>query len=154
MSLDRDVDMLRGVPLFAACDVGQLRLIAFNAERRAYRDGQYLCRAGDAARGAFVIVSGTVLVMRAGAGEEVVESRLGPGAALGETAVLAAGTRPADARADGSVECLEIGRPVFRRLLEEYPDVAAALHERLRARLAGFLDELQGVRPRFGPPAG
>lgn len=149
MNLERDAGFLRNLALFSGCDDEQLRLIAFNAEHRHYRDGQHLFRQGDAARSAFVILAGTVTLARQEAAAARGEDRYGPGTVLGETAVLAAGIRPASARADGPVECLEVSRAMFLRLMEEYPDVARALHARLSARTAALLDELGAMRPRF-----
>ena len=43
-----------------------------------------------------------------------------------------------------------INRAQFRRILEEYPEAAAALHRRLAARLRKLATDATRLRPRFG----
>lgn len=147
MSLDTNVAALRDVPLFAEFGEDQLRLIAFNAVRRRFSEGQVLFRDGEAARSAFVVLSGEVEV--AGKGVPGGTGRFGPGAMLGEMALLASGRRSGEARAVSQSEALEIPRPVFHRVLEEYPELAERLRARVAARISALIDELKPVSQRF-----
>lgn len=149
MTLTQDVSLLRAVPLFAGLTAEQLRLIAFNAERRAYSNGQYLYREGEAERSAFIVAAGEVTVIRESARGTVDEGRFGIGTILGEMALLAGGKRPASARAIGDADALEISRAMFHRLLEEYPDVAARLHGMVSQRMRALMDDLARVKRRF-----
>jgi CRP-like cAMP-binding protein len=147
MSLENNVAVLRELPLFADFGEDQLRLIAFNAVRRRFSEGQHLFRDGEAARSALVVLSGDVEV--AGAGSYPKKHHVGPGAMLGEMALLASGRRSGNARAVSQSEALEIARPVFHRVLEEYPELAEQLRARIATRVAALLDDLKPVGQRF-----
>jgi CRP/FNR family transcriptional regulator, cyclic AMP receptor protein len=47
MSLTKDVEILRNVPLFANVNSAKLKLLAFTSERLAYLSGDELFREGD-----------------------------------------------------------------------------------------------------------
>ena len=47
--LDRDIDLLRPLPIFAHFDEDQLRLIAFSAERKEFESGAVVFREGELA---------------------------------------------------------------------------------------------------------
>lgn len=142
MALDKDIAQLKAVPLFGRLDPGALRLMAFAADRRAVADGGVLFRAGDAAEGGVVVVSGEVELIRAGETEP--HRVVGPGALLGERALAARTIRPVTARARGSVTALLVSRSVFTRVLEEHPADAADIRRRwaaeLHDRVAAFKD--------------
>ena len=46
-------------------------------------------------------------------------------------------------------EVIRINRPLFRRMLEEYPDVAVMVQGRIRANLAAMIDGASGMAGRF-----
>lgn len=147
MSLEDNVAALRALPLLADFGEDQLRLIAFNAQRRRFGDGAYLFRDGETARSAMLVLAGTVVLEGSRRAGET--GRFGSGALLGEMALLAAVRRSGDARSQGESEVLEVPRPVFHRVLEEYPELAAHIRSRLAERVAAFLDDLKPVGARF-----
>ena len=57
--------------------------------------------------------------------------------------------RPATARAETEVDLLRIGRPLFRRLLEEYPRFTAGLEARLRDRFLQMTRQIAQMEGRF-----
>jgi CRP-like cAMP-binding protein len=44
---------------------------------------------------------------------------------------------------------LRLHRKMFRRMLEEYPDLAAQLHERIAADLQALVKRIEALAPRF-----
>ena len=149
MALDDDIRILSGVGLFSELAAEELRLLAFGAESVRFGAGQEIYREGVAADCAYVVASGRVVLYRAVEGEAVAVSRLGPGAILGELALIAETSRLTYAAAETDAELIRLGRTLFRRILEEYPDAAAALHGRMTAELQAFLERIERLAPKF-----
>ncbi len=53
------------------------------------------------------------------------------------------------ARVEEDAEVMRINRKLFRRILEEYPEVALMLHDRISADLFRMLDRIGQLSPRF-----
>ena len=140
MALDDDIAILRRVALFQPLDSEQLRLLAFGAEQRTFAPGRALCQAGDRAEGALVLRSGMVTLT------DEVDRDVGqadaPGTLIGETALFHRGTWQVTAIAESECMVMRVPRPLFRRILEEYPDTAemlyAAMVKRLSTDIAAF----------------
>ena len=120
MSLERDISTLAKVPLFSGMDHEALRLLAFAAETRIMRAGEFLFRKGEIGEGAFVVMSGAVSLMTA-ENEDLGASSAGPGTLIGEHALLAAVRRPQTATVLELSSVLAISRVLFTRVLHEYP---------------------------------
>src|SRR5690606_18965198 len=109
------------------------------AESVRFQAGREIYREGEAADCAYVVVRGTVVLYRDHEGQSVAVSRLSEGAIIGELALIAETTRLTWAAAETDVELIRLGRALFRRILEEYPEAAAALHRRMSDELHAFL---------------
>ncbi|HEY9058176.1 MAG TPA: cyclic nucleotide-binding domain-containing protein [Aurantimonas sp.] len=149
MSLESDIAILRNVPLFEGLASDQLRLLAFGAERRRLSAGEIVFRQDAQADAGFVIASGTVVLVSQGRDRQKAVGSFGPGTLLGELALITETTRPASAKAETSCELLRITRPMFRRMLEEYPEYAAGLHERLKLQFAEMTRQILALEDRF-----
>ncbi len=149
MALDDDIRILSGVGLFSELTDEQLRLLAFGAEQVRFPAGREIFPEGAAADCAYVVLSGRVVLYRDGGGQAVALSRLGEGAIVGELALIAPGKRLTYAAAETDVEAIRLSRSLFRRILQEYPEVAARLHDRMMQDLQDFLKKIEGVAPRF-----
>ncbi len=149
LALDDDIRILSGVGLFSELTDEQLRLLAFGAESVRFPAGREIFHEGAAADCAYVVVSGRVVLYRDGGGQAVALSRLGEGAILGELALIAPGKRLTFAAAETDVEAIRLSRSLFRRILQEYPEVAARLHARMLQDLEAFLKKIETVAPRF-----
>ena len=148
MGLDDDIAILAAAPLFGFLPRDALRLLTFAAERRDLSDGDILFARGDPADGGFVVISGTVvLAARNARGEPV---RAGRSAVIGQLALFARGIRPTDARAEGPTEVMRITPTLMRRVLEEFPDAAQAIHDTFARDLLGLTDDLMRVGARLG----
>lgn len=145
MSLDRDIGLMRQVSFFADFSEDQLRLLAFGAETRAYRARQVMFRQGDLADSGFVLTEGQVRMTISEDGIDVQSQVLGPGSLIGEMAMLAETRRVAMATAVEDVRAIQIRRVLFRRVLDEYPELAAKMHAHMSSRLAGMVADLETV---------
>lgn len=150
MSLESDIAVLKDVPLFSTLSGDQLRLLAFGAEHRRLRQGETLFRAAARADAGFVIASGEVALLKEVRGEETTIAVYGPGTLLGELALVTETRRPATAVTTSDCDVIRITRPLFRRMLEEYPDLAFALHDRIARDLGRMTAEILALEERFG----
>lgn len=149
MTLDQDVDLLQHIPLFSGFPPEQLRLIAFSAEPMRLPAGTALFREGAQADTGFVIVSGSVELISTAPDGPQGATIAGPGALIGELALLCPTTRPASATTLEPTELMVVSRRLLRRMLEEYPDMAERLRQALSDRLATMNAELARTRARL-----
>ena len=72
--------------------------------------------------------------------------RAGRAAVIGQLALFVRGMRPTEARAEGAAEVMRITPTLMRRVLEEFPEAAQAVHATLAEDLAAFVTDLDRVR--------
>jgi CRP-like cAMP-binding protein len=123
---------------------GILRALSEPAALRLARSGRpvdlargaVLAQAGDPGDAMFVILEGEIEVRTVSPdGREVRLAALGPGAVVGEMAVLDGGERSADMIAARRCRLWRIAREALHDLLHEEPELALALVRELSARL-------------------
>lgn len=144
MGLDDDIAILAAAPVFGFLDRDALRLLTFAAERRELADGDLLFARDEPADGGFVVMSGTIRLIPRHVRSEPV--RAGRSAVIGQLALFVRGTRPTEARAEGAAEVMRITPTLMRRVLEEFPEAAEAVHAELAEDLATFVTDLDRVR--------
>lgn len=148
MSLDTDVLVLSRVPMLSDFTADQLRLLAFSAESRSWKAGQRLFAAGDRAEAGLVIVRGRVELVDPAAPSR--PARMAEaGALLDDLALIVEGQRAETATAVDDVTAIVIRRPLFRRMLEEYPDIAGKLQLRIASNLVRTTSALMSVKARL-----
>ena len=129
-------ELLRKSPLFAGFDDEQLERLAAPFSEVEFPEDHVLIEARTPGAGMFVICDGTVAVEAYG-----LQRELGPGEVVGEISLVEDdGLRRARVVAKSSVRCLALGRPEFEQMLEAEPELAEAMRELARERLA----ELEG----------
>ncbi|WP_343312977.1 cyclic nucleotide-binding domain-containing protein [Brucella sp. BE17] len=149
MALDDDIQILGEVDLFGSLSPEQLRLLAFGAERLVLRSGRELFSEGQSADCAYIVVSGTITLFREVEDARATVRTVGSGTILGEMALIAQANRLTSAVADVETEVIRISRSIFRRILEEYPEVAASLHNHISKSLVRLIGEIEKVAPRL-----
>src|SRR5262249_52686222 len=117
MSIDDDVAWLERVPTFRVLGRESLRMLAIGSEQRDVARGGILFQLGDGADSGFVVQRGSFRVDD-GAGAEMI---VGPGALLGELALVHAMRRPSTATALEHATVIRIARSLFQRVLESDP---------------------------------
>ncbi len=149
MALEDDVRILAGVGLFESFTQDQLRLLAFGAENLQLAAREELFAEGDVADCAYVVSAGRIGLFRDKGGERVAIGRVGPGALIGEYALISESLRLTSALALTETELIRLNRKPFRRILEEYPDLAVALHKRVAAEFQALVSSIERMAPRF-----
>ncbi len=149
MALADDIALLESCPLFSGLNHDRLRLVAFGAEHQRVAAGEVLFVAGSPADCAYVVVRGTIYLARTEHGRTEHIATVGPGTLLSELAMVSAVRRKFSAVAESEAEVMRIGRPLFLRLLEEYPDVGRVVEQRIKDNLAELIDGAAALAPRF-----
>jgi len=129
--MDAKLELLSRVPLFAGLDKSALENVGRLADEIDLPEGKKLLHEGELPYEFFLIVAGEVRIERDG--QEL--SVLGPGDFLGEIALVDGGRRTATATTLTPVRLLVLGTREFHSLLNEYPDIRAAVLNELAARL-------------------
>lgn len=149
MSLDDDIRIIASAQLFDALQPEQLRLLAFGAERLSFKEGRTLYREGDHADYGFVLASGEIELTKIIDGKQRVLQTVTPGMVLGELAMITQTERLTNAVAKSDCEMVRINRSLFLRMLSEYPETAAAIHNDLSERLKQFLKKIANLDQKF-----
>jgi CRP-like cAMP-binding protein len=152
MSIDDDIVFLEGVPTLALLGREPLRIIAIGAESRYVHDGDVLFHEGEVADAAFVVQEGSFELASQRSRVHVDPVTVGPGALIGEIALLTDTVRPATATAVQASAVMRIPRKLFLRMLEGYPDAARRLRDVIASRASRAVNEVASMKPAFGAP--
>jgi len=117
--MDRKLELLRTVPLFADLDERSLDAVGVLAREIEVPEGQVLMLEGEPGDSFYLILDGTIRVERAGG---VVRS-MTAGGFLGEIALLEGSRRTATATCTTACRLLVIQRHEFERLMATLPHV-------------------------------
>lgn len=118
---------LTQVPLFKDLSSGSLEAMSLSAAQLEVPEGEFLFREGDDATSFFVVVDGTLELLRHKEGREVSLRHAQKGDAFGLFGLFSERLRAASARAIGDCTVMEIGAQTLQRLLPNDP----LLHQRL-----------------------
>ncbi|MFU0505076.1 cyclic nucleotide-binding domain-containing protein [Pseudaminobacter sp. NGMCC 1.201702] len=151
MALDDDIRILSGVGLFEGFSQEQLRLLAFGAESMRLPAQRKLYLEEDEADSAYVVVKGSIVLFSEGDAARTPIATVKPGAILGELALVGDTRRLTSAAAATDAEVLRLNRKMFRRILEEYPELAIGLHRRITEELQALIRRIEEVAPRLAP---
>ncbi|HWF25714.1 MAG TPA: patatin-like phospholipase family protein [Solirubrobacteraceae bacterium] len=129
------IELIRSVRVLADLEESLLARMAAEVEVVSIDAGEWLFRAGDEARTAYVIASGRFEVV-AEAPEEPVIAVLRRGSVIGELALLRGGTRSASVRARRDSSLISLNREQFAALLHDSPAFGLELTRSLAEDLA------------------
>jgi CRP/FNR family cyclic AMP-dependent transcriptional regulator len=133
---DRRSELLAACPLFKGIDATGLAGLADLATSVDFPAGHVIARQGEIGTGFFVVIDGSVRVVRDG---EVV-ARLGPGEFFGELSVLDRMPRNATVAAETPTSCLALASWDFEKVLLEQPALTLSILRGVAARLRAATD--------------
>lgn len=146
MSVRADAETFRSIPIFSECDPVHLQLLAFSAARQNFEAGDLVLKQGYRGGAAYLILNGRVDISSDGNGKI---GSAGPGAMLGEVAMIGDSPYAITARATEPLSTARIDRALFMRLAQEYPEFGAAVFAALAARLENSIGEFDVTRHAF-----
>jgi CRP-like cAMP-binding protein len=135
MNLNEEVEVLKGVPIFAKIEPAKLKLIAFTGERMTFGTGQEVCHQGDPGDAMYVILGGVADVLIDTDKGPMRVAELKKNGFFGETAILCDAPRNATIKANESLLTLKISKDMFYRLVSEFPTMAIEMMRELAHRV-------------------
>jgi CRP-like cAMP-binding protein len=135
VSLLQEYELLRRVPFFAEIEPARLKLLAFMSERVGFDPGKALCRQGDPADAAFLIIEGEADVLVDTPSGPLTLATLGANDIVGEMAILGDVPRTATVQAKTRIVALRIAKEPFMRMVREFPTMAVSIMRELAHRL-------------------
>jgi CRP-like cAMP-binding protein len=138
MSIEDDVALLERVPTLRLLGSASLRMLAIGSEQRNFGRGDVLFNAGDEADAGFVVQRGSFRIDD-GISAEIVA---GPGALIGELALVVAMKRPSTAVALDNSSVIRIARSLFQRVLESDPAAALRLRDEFATRTSQIASDI------------
>jgi CRP-like cAMP-binding protein len=138
MSIEDDVALLERVPTLRLLGTAALRMLAIGSEQRNFASGDLLFNAGDDADAGFVVQRGAFRI-EDGAGAEMIA---GPGALIGELALIVAMRRPSTATALEHSSVIRVARSLFQRVLESDPAAARRLRDEFANRTSQIASDI------------
>lgn len=150
MALTDDIQLLAQVPLFQGFTDDQLRLVAFGAEKRKIAQGQTLFREHSPAECAFVVSRGQFELWSGDRdGKATLQATAISGTLLSELALFTLCERKFTAVALEDSEVIRITRILFHRMVEEFPDVAEVVFDRIKGNIAALASGAVAMQGRF-----
>ena len=138
MSIEDDVALLERVPTLRLLGTDALRMLAIGSEQRNVARGDLLFNQGDDADAGFIVQRGAFRIEN-GAGAEIVA---GPGALIGELALVVAMQRPSTATALEHSSVIRVARSLFQRVLESDPAAARRLRDEFAGRTSQIASDI------------
>jgi CRP-like cAMP-binding protein len=129
------VELLKQTPLFSEMNEADLEELVPSTRVEVYQPGQIILREGRVGAAFFLIVSGSVEVIKAlGKPEEKVVAEHGAGDFFGEIASMKHSLRTASVRALAETRCLVIQRLHIDAYIQRFPIVLARVESALAVR--------------------
>lgn len=141
------VRALRDVPIFAEASEQTLLEIVGVSVNLLWEADETIFAVGDEAEALYVVLRGRVEITSPGDDETTRLAEVSDAGYFGEQALLSGTSHSKTVRALEDTELMVIPRDVFGALLEENPDLAQDVRERLAQRL-------ERTRERQGQPGG
>jgi CRP-like cAMP-binding protein len=145
MTIEDDVALLERVPTLRLLGTAALRMLAIGSEQRNFARGGVLFRAGEEADAGFVVQRGAFRVEEGGAAVVA-----GPGALIGELALIVAMRRPSSATALENASVIRIARSLFQRVLESDPIAARRLRDEMAHRTSQIASDILMAGAKLG----
>ena len=138
MSIEDDVVLLERVPTLRLLGATALRMLAIGSEQRDFARGDVLFKLGDDADAGYIVQLGAFWI-EDDTGTEIIA---GPGALIGELALVVAMPRPSTATAVEHSSVIRVARSLFQRVLESDPDAARRLRDEFATRTSQIASDI------------
>ena len=145
MSVNKEAELLKDLPLFNKVDLAKLKLLAFTSERLSYDDNQIIFSEGDPGDAAYIILSGTAVVSITQGSKALELDRIKKGGFVGDISLLCDVPRTATITAQDSLTTLQIKKDTFFSLIAEFPEIAIEMMRVLASRLDSTNRQLRDV---------
>ncbi|WP_224364868.1 cyclic nucleotide-binding domain-containing protein [Hyalangium versicolor] len=132
----REAESLPTIPFFSSLGREVFLEVLAGVERRQYKPGEFIVREGTPGSSMFMIVEGSVSVVRQGEqGQPLILASLGEGELFGEMALLCEGPRLSSVVAMEDTVLLEFTRERMENIATRYPQLAEIIQQLYQERL-------------------
>ncbi|OCC03208.1 hypothetical protein BA190_19695 [Labrys sp. WJW] len=135
MDLDLEVKTIRNAPIFTGIDPCKMRLLACMSEQLTFEKGDYLFKVGEIPDAAYVILKGDVELLAQNGENLIAIGTEGPGAMIGEVAVLCDARRFTSARAHTDISVMRINKDCLLRMMQDNPQFSMSIAKELARRV-------------------
>lgn len=149
MGLDNDIAVLQRLEFFSSFNDEQLRMLAFGSQKMRFPEGTELFHSSQTSDGAYVVIAGEISIEYPASRGELKTEKIGVGGMIGELSLISRNQRTGTATVSQACEVLKIRREIMHRILEEYPELAVVLHQRISASVAAIGKQLEKVQRRL-----
>jgi CRP/FNR family transcriptional regulator, cyclic AMP receptor protein len=149
MTLQKDVEVLRNIPLFKKIEPAKLKLLAFTSEHLEFMAGEALFHEGDVGDAAYILLEGDADVMVKTPRGEIRVATLGQNDIVGEIAILCDVPRTATVIAKDRLVTLRVSKDGFFNLVTQFPTVGVEIMHELASRLHQTTQQLGAATSRL-----
>ena len=135
MSIDKEVEILRKIPLFANIEPVKLKLMAFASQRITFQSDQSLFSHGDEGDAAYIIIEGEADILVDTPAGPLTVAKVGKNDIVGEIAILCDVPRTATVRATTELTTLRVTKDLFFRMVPDFPEMGMEVMRVLAHRL-------------------
>jgi CRP-like cAMP-binding protein len=153
VTIEDDIAILARVPTFAQLGFSARQIVAIGSEPKHLAEGEILFRAGETTDAGYVIQEGSLTLTADDPGRADPSVTFGPGALIGELALITETVCSATAIAAEPTTVMRISRSLFRKVLEGFPDAARLMRDRFAARVGPVSDDLARLRTVLDKPS-
>ena len=143
MSLNKEAELLKDLPLFKKVALAKLKLLAFTSERLTYEENEIVFNEGDEGDAAYIILDGTAIVSIAQGSKSLELDRIKRGGFVGDISLLCDVPRTATITAKDALTTLQIKKDTFFNLIAEFPEIAIEMMRVLASRLDNTSKQLR-----------
>jgi CRP-like cAMP-binding protein len=154
VTIEDDIAMLARVPTFAQLGFSALQIVAIGSESKRLAEGETLFRAGETTDAGYLIQEGSLKLIAEDSQRPAASVTFGPGALIGELALVTETVCCASAVAGEPTLVMRISRSLFRKVLEGFPNAARVTRDRFSERASLVSDELSRMRAMLHKTSG
>jgi CRP-like cAMP-binding protein len=149
MTLQKDVEVLRNIPLFKKIEPAKLKLLAFTSEHLEFMPGEALFQEGDVGDAAYILLEGDADVLVKTPKGSINVATLGQNDIVGEIAILCDVPRTATVVAKTRLVTLRVSKDGFFNLVTQFPTVGVEIMHELASRLHHTTQQLGDASARL-----
>jgi CRP-like cAMP-binding protein len=149
MTLQKDVEVLRNIPLFKKIEPAKLKLLAFTSEHLEFIGGEALFQEGDVGDAAYILLDGEADILVMTPKGQVNVATLGKNDIVGEIAILCDVPRTATVVAKSRLVTLRVSKDGFFNLVTQFPQVGVEIMHELASRLHHTTQQLGAVTAKL-----
>lgn len=143
MTIEDEYLLLSRLELFENLDPVQLKRLIFASQRYRLKKGEYLFHQGDTTVNPFGVITGELSVLLGSENDEIEIAVRGPGALIGEMAVISGEPRNASMQANCDSEVIEFESDHFMKTVLNDPKTAFQMMKLLSERIVRINTQLE-----------